>query len=277
MTVEEVRKLAQLEMDKKLPLPKNIITNDENEQQRLADFMNIVYCLFGTKRHKTANLCDFICKYADSDEEIDEYNKQLSETPKKQVMGLLTKLAIKKTGVVEDISGSGTIEDQYILKTKYGEGKMFDARYLFQNKKWPKCLKVHECYENSRVLVNFASRNNNWEVKQQTGIIFDEYTYLHSIVCIQTPNHKWVLDSNYHLMMSYDLYVKLMSFEVLNEVSSEEILNEENTRLLQLYNDLCQEKGLAFNFALPALAHQDIIDRTKKYLQACENANDLIV
>ena len=115
-----------------------------------------------------------------------------------------------------EISGKGTDENPYILKSYLGKGKCFNVKYIFKNKRCP--FKVGLCFSNAFNMagemyklenvdscdcvsgISLIQGNNKWR------------KILHSVVEL---NNKWVVDVNCGMVISKDLYYKLFMFEEL--------------------------------------------------------------
>ena len=202
MTIEEVEELRIQEMNNELRFPKLEIEYREiNKVLLIQDF---IYHIVNNKF--------FVSK-------------------------LLNKLSLKKMGF--EISGQGTDKKPYKLKSYFGEGKCFNVKYIFNNKKCP--FKVGACFSNS---FNMAGEMCNMPDVDHcdcvSGIALTQAengfrSILHSSVEL---NDKFVIDVNLGMVVSKDIYYKLFMFEELTRFSGEqakdmlELLKKDSTRVI---------------------------------------------
>jgi hypothetical protein len=84
-------------------------------------------------------------------------------------------------------------------------------------------------------------------VKQQTikceilsGICYRSYPFLHTVLLIDD----YILDFNYDLIMSKDLYMDLFNFEVISKIKSEDVLA--NLKLFDGNNKFVKENKITY-------------------------------
>ena len=112
-------------------------------------------------------------------------------------------------------TGNGTFELPYTLQSNFGEGKFCDLCSYFKSKEYPNFIRKRYCHSNC---FEYAKRINS-KCKILSGIVCKDYPFLHSVVLIGN----YILDFNYDLLMTKDLYVNLFNFEILNELKGEDI------------------------------------------------------
>ena len=134
----------------------------------------------------------------------------LVDEEKNRFQGLKFKL-VKKC----NLTGKGTLQNPYHIQTNFGEGKFFNFYEYFKKGKIPSVFRKYDCHTNC---FEFAVRSNK-NCKILSGICFRNFSFLHSVLLIDD----YILDFNYDLVMSKDLYVNLFNFEILNVVESEDI------------------------------------------------------
>ncbi len=259
MKIEEAKKYMKLEDNKKLPIP-STVPEDETDRQELYVLQQLFAFSFDVTNKDMKKMRSDI-KKANEDGKINSALKIRT----RRGLNLIVKTSIRMSPIVTEFSGKGSIEQPYLIKTKYGEGKFFDARFMFKRHKWPAFIKRNNCYYNSRLAaMNFISQG--FETKQITGIIYSGQPYLHSVAVLEfdgkTGHKKYVLDSNYHMIMSYDLYMKLFCFEVLSVIDGEELLKYHKD--MDEYENICKVQGEKLTYTDIALAHEDIVETVKK-------------
>ena len=147
------------------------------------------------------------------------------------------------------------IFESYTIETKFGNGIFFDARKLFIGKEYPKWIKYNFCYANAR---NYLL-TSGLDGKILSGIAFVGKPYLHSVVLVEDD----IIDFNYDLVMSKDLYFALTHFEVLSEIDGKDLV--ENKKILRGLKGI---KDDVFS-----LAFDDIIASIKSKI---EDKNDVV-
>lgn len=160
-----------------------------------------------------------------------------------------------------------------------GKGYFCKANDFFQSQETPSFITPGHCFCNS-IILSAVLNQNNFENTLLSGIscfpqILDENgnevkkakPFLHSVVCLE-PTEVFedgcVLDFNYNLGMSKDLYTKLFNFEILNQIPSSKVQKDfdkigENTQKDKNYysnNDDIDTWDMNYVFA-------EVIDRIK--------------
>ena len=118
--------------------------------------------------------------------------------------------------------GDGSAERPYEVITEFGQGKFLDSRLLFQDKKYPSYIQKQQCHNNC---YDFA-RKYQGNCKVVTGIVYRKEAFLHTVINIDGV----VIDFNYNLQMTEDLYYSLFNFEIINIVENKKI--KENHKYL---------------------------------------------
>lgn len=134
---------------------------------------------------------------------------------------------LKNNILVERLSGSGSVNKPYTIKTKFGTGRFFKANEIFKNYQTPDFIKKDFCHYNSFMLCQAIAKAGD-KATVLGGIACLGRPFLHSVVCINYYGEKFVLDFNYNLAMSYNLYVKLFSFNILSELDGERLIDDCN-------------------------------------------------
>lgn len=114
-----------------------------------------------------------------------------------------------------NLTGKGTFENPYHIETNYGDGNFFHFNHYFKNGKAPSLFKKQQCHSNC---FEFAHKTKRHCVIL-SGISYRNYSFLHSVLLIGN----YILDFNYDLIMTKDLYIQLFNFEILNKVDSDAV------------------------------------------------------
>ena len=148
---------------------------------------------------------------------------------------IFSKMIMKRIGI-KNIKSVDNLVGFYQINTELGKGIFFDAHELFEDHKYPKWIKPYYCFDNTRLYVQCL------DVKSSilSGIAFIGKPFLHSVLLIGDI----VIDFNYDLVISKDLYFALTHFEALAELSNKQ-LNENK----QLINEISGVPNYVFNFA----------------------------
>lgn len=228
LTTQEVIELRKREIEGTLRIPAHLSTaSDEDIKMRkfIADMIKALMKNFG------------------------KYNFLSSQN-------LFCKTALRCVGEVKDLRGLGTKVRPYEISTKWGKGKFFNAHYLFQDQKYPKYIQKRMCFYNSLKFALDSDENKQDSCLVLSGIsLFNAGPGLHSVI----EKNGYIIDFNYDLVMSSELYKEVFRFEVLSELSSEN-LNEKympvikNMEFANLYGPAC------FNFA-----HEDFLNYLDKF------------
>ena len=103
----------------------------------------------------------------------------------------------------------------YYIKSIFGEGEFYDARKMFLNGKYPKWINHGFCFSNSFYHLMMTGMKASIE----SGIAYKKKPFLHSVIAVGD----YIVDFNYDLVISKNLYYALMHFEVLATLESEKI------------------------------------------------------
>ena len=178
------------------------------------------------------------------------------------VSRMLNRLRLKKMGF--EISGKGTDENPYVLKSYLGEGKFFNVKYLFRSRRCP--FKVGLCFSNA---FNIASEMyklenvDNCDCVSGISLVQGNNKWrkiLHSVVEL---NNKWVVDVNCGMVISNDLYYKLFMFEELARVSGEDASTMYEILETQKLKDVVRKFNLKSYHMV--FAKDDLIDFIENY------------
>ena len=113
------------------------------------------------------------------------------------------------------VTGNGVLGDPFVIKTRFGSGSFLHFNSIFKKGDVPKYFQKRMCHQNAYLF----ARDSLEHCEILSGICYRNFPFLHSVVL----SGEYVLDFNYDLAMSKDLYLKLFNFEVLNRVKSEDI------------------------------------------------------
>ncbi len=110
----------------------------------------------------------------------------------------------------------------YELKTKYGNTFLLTPSTYFKGA-IPFLPIVGNCYNNSLTNTLVMSYQENPAVS--VGIFFasEENHILHAISEFDYQKERYIIDYNYQLIMSKDLYCKLYNFTILNTIKKEKL------------------------------------------------------
>lgn len=101
-------------------------------------------------------------------------------------------------------------------------GKFKDLHFMFKDYEYPDYILNQFCHKNC---FEFALHSEN-NCSILSGISYRKESFIHSVILL----NDYILDFNYDLMMTKELYFKLFNFEVLNVVRSEDL--KENIDLI---------------------------------------------
>lgn len=120
--------------------------------------------------------------------------------------------------------GEGSTEDPYRISTEFAKGGFMDVHRFLPGGKIPDYIQNNSCHRNCYFFA--VGQTNNCEVI--TGIYQkDKDAHLHTVI----GSNGVIIDFNWKLVMSEELYFKLFNFEVINRVQSCEI--KENAELIE--------------------------------------------
>jgi len=164
---------------------------------------------------------------------------------------LFRRLLMKKQKGINSFAGLGTIKHPYKVKTDFGEGVFYDARKGFDKNRYPEWIKQNHCYSNC---LQFALLTKV-DCEILSGIAYMDKPFLHSVILFKDK----VIDFNYNIVMSKDLYCAITKFECLAELSADRV--RETVDLVMSKRDILTKSNLScvtINFAF-----EDVLD----YLQ----------
>ena len=217
MTIEEIKKLADDEKNGELRVPKSL--HGESYDNLMMAHEQMVF------------IVDKIIRSGNRD-------RYLSDS-------MLSKLEMRKIGITGlDILNKDF--GSYEIYSKLGDGVFFDAHKLFVGKKYPPFIRSHYCYDNTRSTIAIFGKG----AKILSGIVFIGKPFLHSVILFNDT----IIDFNYDLVISKDLYFKLTHFEVLAKLNYEQLHRN--------HEIICNMKGVQshiFNFAF-----EEVIEEEKK-------------
>ena len=133
----------------------------------------------------------------------------------------------------------------YSLNSELGNGIFFDAHELFLNGEYPKWIKRYHCFTNTHLYI----LQTKLKATILSGIAFIGKPFLHSVLLIGDN----IIDFNYDLVISKDLYFALTHFEVLSTLNYKSIL--ENEALIRKMKGV---QNYVLNFAF-----EEVIDQEK--------------
>ena len=186
MTIEQVEELRVQEMEGTLRMPKLLI--DENDIEKAHGIRWAIFSMLKSEKFFQKLTCKSI---------------------------------LRKLGV--EISGNGSGKKKYILKTPFGEGECFKVEYLFKGKNNP--LEVGKCFSNSFNMASAMVQLPDIETCDcVSGILYTKgdnckSNILHSVFELKG----YVVDVNFGLCISKELYYKIFMFEELVRLSGQQI------------------------------------------------------
>ena len=117
-----------------------------------------------------------------------------------------------------NLNGNGTIESPYIINTEFASGGFVDICHFMKNKQLPHYIENNACHKNCYLFAGLTKT-----ATAITGIYkLNKDSHLHSIV----ETNGVVLDFNWGIAMSKNLYVQLFNFEELNRVQGEKLAED---------------------------------------------------
>ncbi len=233
MTIEEIEKLAEDQENKKLRFPKTL-KGEIREKVTMAheQFVIIVDDVLGgiNRNHNEKNADDL---------------KTNNKIGRDFINSMYGEYKMKKNGISK-IKPYDNLVGSYSFKSELGEGIFFDAHKLFPENKYPKFIKQNYCFSNSHLYV----LQTKLEATVLSGIAFMGKPFLHSVILVGGN----IIDFNYHLVISKDLYFALTHFEVLAELDSKQLL--ENEKLIRKIKGV---QSHVFNYAF-----EEVIENAKQ-------------
>lgn len=196
-----------------------------------------------------------------SKEELLMYEKIMSAMVAGVIENPQADILLKDLSVIESLKQDGIrqlrkidyAKGVYKINTQYGSTEFYDAHRLFIGGRYPQWLKPGLCYSNCYTYA-LSSKTNS---KVVSGIAFmGDTTFLHSVVVIADK----VIDFNYNIVMSFEMYKKMFCFEILAELESKRI--KDTNAWFELNYELLNSPDLqtyTLNFA-----HEDLLNYIKK-------------
>lgn len=187
MTVEEIVEIRKQEKQGVLPLTS--IAQTKSKEQLNNEFVIL------------NGICSIIMG--------DEKDKKMWLKP-----NLLQKLTLRTYGIKE--FGWDEANERYYVNTEYGNASFYDAKKMFNNNCYSDQIRKNFCFSNCLTLAKLIEN----ETDIVCGLAFiDGKSFAHAVIQIKD----FVVDFNYELIMSADLYYKFMNFEKVNIISSKQL------------------------------------------------------
>ena len=114
-----------------------------------------------------------------------------------------------------NVKGSGEKNDPFCIKSYLGAGSFLHFNCFFALNKAPNYFVKRMCHQNA---YEFAKKSP-LKCEIISGICYRKFPFLHSVILVDD----YILDFNYDLAMSKDLYLNLFNFEILSIVKSDDI------------------------------------------------------
>lgn len=185
MTIQEFRDLSNDNLKNVLRLPYNL--NDDNDYER------------EYKLNVSSIIINFLLAYTSVDADLNVLE--------------LKKILINNF----NLKGNGSLNSLYSVKTQFGGGQFCDLHNFFSNNRYPNFIQKQYCHSNCYDMVKYCKL----KCKILSGIACRSYSFLHSVLLVDD----YILDFNYDLLMSKDLYMQLFNFEVLSIVDSDDLIS----------------------------------------------------
>lgn len=171
------------------------------------------------------------------------------------------RLVMKKLNGVKSFKGMGSIKHPCKIETDFGSGSFYDVRKGFKKKTYPDFVEQNFCYSNC---LQFAL-TTKINCKILSGIGYMEKAFLHSVILIEDK----VIDFNYHIVMSKDLYFKLVKFECLAEVDAQ--------KARDTFDFVCSKTDVLNKSKLQTItinfAYDDVLDYLNNETRQAEQPN----
>ena len=154
------------------------------------------------------------------------------------------------------LSGDGFLTNPFTIHTEFASGGFIDLQDFMPNNTIPSYIENNACHKNSFI---FAMQTKDADVL--TGI----YGYkgnknmnLHSVVEIQGI----VLDFNWKIAMTKELYLQLFNFEVLSQVSGKKLAEDYDTIVQGV-----ELIGNKFTYAELLACYDDVLEYIKEIIK----------
>ncbi len=176
---------------------------------------------------------------------------------------LIIKSLIRKLKGVKKFNGLGTKKHKYSIKSKYGDGKLMNARYVFKDNIYPGFIERGYCFANCFKMAYLIHVDDKKPCKVLSGIFGSgDHSVLHSVLELESGN---ILDFNIDVLCEKELYCQLFGFEVLEELESEKIVNF--TETIENLSDFIYPKGWGYGYMVFAF------DESVQYFEDYNNGN----
>ena len=143
------------------------------------------------------------------------------------------------------------IFDNYLdIHTSFGSGVVCNAHVLFEYYQYPTHITPGYCFSNAFLYV----MTKEPDAKVLSGIAFVGKPFLHSVVLC----HGMIIDFNYDLIMSKELYFALTHFEVLEVLDSQAIIDNKEVLIDN------KHKLKDVNYAELNFAFEEVLDLVKE-------------
>ena len=222
MTIKEIKKMEEDEQNKKLRLPKTL--DGETRDKVMMAHEQFVFII------------DRIIRNPQREDYLSG--------------SIFAKTIMRKFGI-NDLKKLDNCVGSYEIKSDLGGGIFFDAHKLFPDQKYPEWIKPYYCFDNTRLYIF----RTGLEASILSGIAFIGKPFLHSAILIGDN----IIDFNYDLVISKDLYFTLTHFETLAELSCKQIFEHK-----KLIREMKGVQNYIFNFAFEEVMEREkVIQRLK--------------
>lgn len=259
MTFEQAYSLLEMDRLNKLKTPKHI---KDIPKERLISRHGLISLITNSilgKKNSTlieATMGYYKCNF----ERLEPIFRNKTQ---KERWRLIFKEVIETLPSVKSISGEGSALKPFVLDCDYGNGIFFDAEDFFPTG-WPAYLEPNQCFYTAEIVAE--GFKNEFKSSVISGIAWSGEPFVHAVAKIVNKNgKKFVFDTNYHLVMSYELYKSIFLFKVLNEVEIEEF--EKNNKYLTAFQNELKKQGKKLDYGAIDLAFDDIVARGKKLIE----------
>ena len=200
MTIKEIRSLIRDEDLCRLRNPKTLNGKTAEETKQTQDILAIIV------------------------------NKVIENPNRKHFLDSMSGKCIMRKCGIKKIKNTDPEYGIHEINSVMGEGMFFDSHRLFPDGKYPNYIQPGFCYSNAYGYVLTHKVNS----KIVSGIAHVGKPFLHSVI---VTNSGMVVDFNYNVVMTAELYFQLTNFEILAELDSHDVWGIQN---------LCLEHGDLF-------------------------------
>ena len=156
-----------------------------------------------------------------------------------------------------DLTGDGTKQNPYHISTEFGSGNFLHVSKFLDNDEILSILKKRYCFQN---VYDFA-KGCSKKCEILSGLAYRDYPFLHSVILLDD----YILDFNYDLAMSKDLYFALFNFKIFNRVDSDFV--KENMHLINPDSKFLRINRIAYGDVV--FCFKELIEILKEE-QSCE-------